>query len=465
MPTGMRFRVRDPVHNFIRLRDDEVRLLDTRAIQRLRGISQLAMANLVYPGAVHTRFDHSLGVTHVAGQMAEELFSGNEEEVELVRKAALLHDVGHGPFSHVSEECLERYADRSKVPPEQKREKIHELISAKIIRTNEEIVRLLGAATCENVVRLLGKGHGEPAKRSIVSGPLDADKQDYLLRDSHFCGVPYGIFDIHQLHRSLILGGPEGEKQLMIKSDGVHAVEQYVLAKYYLTTNVYRHKVRLITDQMIVRAIEVGIEQDGIEELSRLYAYDGSDDFVTNYQGWDDGRFMHEFCVLGKGTGCQELLIRLRERRLLKRVFDGRPTDFPPEMREMLLNLSRVENKELKARIEAAMAEKIGQIAGKAVDPNLVVLNAFSIRSVRQMSRNDEAGILVQREPRPRPFGEESTLFKSINERYSDEFVEVYAVVEWGTQADKKRIRRDLREPIMELIAEKCRDYLEGDAK
>ena len=89
----------------------------------------------------------------------------------------------------------------------------------------------------------------------MVSGPLDADKQDYLLRDSHYAGVNYGVFDIHQLQRSLACEEFDAQKQLVIRPDGIHAVEQFVLAKYYLTTMVYRHKVRLVTDQMIVRAI------------------------------------------------------------------------------------------------------------------------------------------------------------------------------------------------------------------
>ena len=102
---GKLHRVRDPVHNFVHLHDKEMKLVDTPVFQRLRGIRQLAMANLVYPGALHTRFDHSLGVCHVAGLMAVEL--GVEgEDVELVRLAALLHDIGHGPFSHVSENSL-----------------------------------------------------------------------------------------------------------------------------------------------------------------------------------------------------------------------------------------------------------------------------------------------------------------------------------------------------------------------
>lgn len=464
MTKGTRFQVRDPVHGFIWLHDSEVKLLDTPAIQRLRQISQLAMANLVYPGAVHTRFDHSLGVTHVAGLMADELL--NKDDVPLVRFAALLHDIGHGPFSHVSEDCLERYADRSKLKSGQEKDKIHELISAQIITTDQNILRILGTEMSENVARLLGPGYGQPAKRSIVSGPLDADKQDYLLRDSHFCGVPYGIFDIHQLHRSLTLGGREEEEELRIRRDGVHAVEQYVLAKYYLTTNVYRHKVRLITDQMIVRAIVLGIERDGIQELHELYAFDNSPDFVLRYMTWGDARFMQEFCCPRKGTKCSELLRRLRERRLLKRVFTARATDFADlEVRDMLLSLVDRPKKDLRARIEKGVAEQIQDKCHQCIDPDLVILNVFTIRNVREMSRNSEGEILVENEPQPKPFSQESTLFASIDQRYADQFVEVYAPVQWATVADKNAVRRDLNEPIMETITSDCRADLQGGVK
>ncbi len=179
----MSVHIRDPVHNFIRLQDEERRLLGTPVFQRLRGIRQLALATLVYPGALHTRFDHSLGVMHVAGQMAQSLGMG-EDDIGRVRLAALLHDVGHGPFSHVSEYALERYADRTTLQPEQKKEKIHELVSALIIRNNADIVLNLGQAKCDEIAKLLATGYGETALRQVVSGPLDADKQDYLLRDT-----------------------------------------------------------------------------------------------------------------------------------------------------------------------------------------------------------------------------------------------------------------------------------------
>src|SRR5258706_4598422 len=119
----------------MRFRAKEVELVNSRPLQRLRGIRQLAMASLIYPGAVHTRFDHTLGVTHVAGMMADAL-SFDPDEKESVRLASLLHDIGHGPFSHASEYILELYADRAKVPQNQQKEKINALITGMIIRND-----------------------------------------------------------------------------------------------------------------------------------------------------------------------------------------------------------------------------------------------------------------------------------------------------------------------------------------
>ena len=125
-------RIRDPIHDFVQLPDEYSRIVDSRALQRLRGIRQLAMANLVYPGSLHTRFDHSLGVAHVAQLMGKQL-SVDIEELRLVTLAALLHDIGHGPFSHVSESSLDWFGDKTKLPSEH--HKIHEAVTAKIILT------------------------------------------------------------------------------------------------------------------------------------------------------------------------------------------------------------------------------------------------------------------------------------------------------------------------------------------
>lgn len=457
---GKVVQVRDPVHNFIKLREKEVKLIGTLVFQRLRGIRQLAMANLVYPGALHTRFDHSLGVCHIAGMLAEQL-GLSEDEVELVRLAALLHDLGHGPFSHVSEHSLEQYADRSKLPAGQKKEKIHELITSHFISNDEDVIRILGQDTCETIVKLISAGHGQRALRAIVSGPLDADKQDYLLRDSQFCGVAYGVFDIHQFHRSLVLSGPDHDKELMINPDGIHAVEQYVLAKYYLTTNVYRHRVRLITDRMIGRAIELGIELDGLDRLRRLYSFDNSDAFFKEYVTWDDARFIHEFGNRPKKSSfCRQLLERLRHRQLLKLVFSQQVRKFKGVLRENIMQLAHNAGLRRRRRIEEGIAKLITQKIGASIEENFVIVYPFAIKSARTSSRNDEAGILVACEPKPRPFEQESTLFRSIRERYSDAFIEVYAPVNWETVAERTGFRAQLAQPIGELIADECNPQL-----
>ncbi len=359
-----RRQVRDPVFGFIPINGKEAEIVDTPVFQRLRGIRQLAFANLVYPGALNTRFDHSLGVCHVSGMMAK-LLLDNEEDRRLVRVAALLHDIGHGPFSHVSEEALEIYADRDSLGSLiEKREKIHELVTTEIIRNDRNLERIIGASDRDKICKLLSEGFSEPILRSLISGPLDADKQDYLLRDSHFCGVKYGLFDIGQLHRELKAKDDIGGKQLMISEDGIHAVEQFVLAKYYITTQVYRHPIRLITDQMLVRAIVLGIDKDGIDELSQLYGYDGSKQFVERYVAYDDSRFLADFSSdRFKDKHSHDLLSRLKERRLLKRVYHKSVNKFQPgELGDAISQVSSFENRCKRGQLESALYDVLCEV-------------------------------------------------------------------------------------------------------
>lgn len=445
---------RDPVHNFIRFGLEEVKLINLDVLQRLRGIRQLAMASLVYPGALHTRFDHTLGVAHVAGQMADELDLDREDR-GLVRLAALLHDIGHGPFSHVSEYALERFGDRSALPDGIKKDKIHEVITGHLIRNHPSIVQLLGQERCERVAQLLSIGVGDPILKAIVSGPLDADKQDYLLRDSLYAGVNYGVFDIHQLQRSIVCEQIDGQKELLIRADGVHAIEQFVMAKYYLTTMVYRHKVRLVTDQMIVRAIILGIEKDDISDLSRLYRFKHTPQFYENYLKWNDARFMDKFGERGpKGAKCTELVQRLAQRHLFKRVFFAPAKEFEAESKERLLAIGKTKNADARREIEVEIAAALSSEFNVAVDPDFTILHTYQIKSVRESSRNDEASILVSRSgPMPGNFEDESVLFSSINERLADEYVEVYAPVTWGDHAERTRHLNSVTPILKEIIS------------
>ena len=141
-------RLRDPIHGFIRLSGDEADIVETPVFQRLRGIRQLAMANMVYPGALHTRFDHTLGVFHVTSLLCD-VFKFSDEDKRLVKLSALVHDLGHGPFSHVSEGALELFADRDKLKDRLKGDnaaKIHELLTQDLLYSDDDLKHLIGGS-------------------------------------------------------------------------------------------------------------------------------------------------------------------------------------------------------------------------------------------------------------------------------------------------------------------------------
>ncbi|MBI5552595.1 MAG: HD domain-containing protein [Desulfobacterales bacterium] len=452
--------IRDPVFNFIQLTGTEAEIVNSSVFQRLRGIRQLAFANLVYPGALHTRFEHSLGVCHVAGLMAKALgVDPSKDEYRLLRLAALLHDIGHGPFSHISEDILDIYSEKD---ASKNTYKIHESITADIIRHNEELI--IHHSERENIIKLLAHGYSDPLLRSIVSGPLDADKQDYLLRDSYFCGVKYGVFDLGQLHRELraVTDAIEG-KHLMISKDGVHALEQFVLAKYYISNQVYRHRVRLITDQMLIRAITRGIDSDQIEALQNLYTYKSDSAYLKEYLRWDDAKFMVTLTDRKfEGKECHDLLSRLKKRNLLKRIYQRQIKELPETCRFSVSGISKPENRVLRAQLEAHLwgpicklvADKCnGEITCSPDNPHFLIVHDYKIKSVREMSRNDEAPIPVEKETgAPSTFEGESTLFNSINEKLNQAFIEIYAPIRYDTPVDRNKLTKIIDDVVTKEI-------------
>ena len=442
--------IRDPVHGFIHRSSVEEEIIDTPLFQRLRKIKQLALASMVYPGALHTRFDHSLGVMHLAGRLSERLLDDDMETKRIVRFAALLHDVGHGPFSHVSESIVDKFYDKDKVDLTTDKEKIHEIITYELILHDDDLNKLLGERLQEQIVGVLKGEWGERILKDIISGPLDADKQDYLLRDSYFCGVKYGIYDIERLIEIMDVQRDMDERVLAISADGVHTLEQFVLAKYYMTTQVYRHKIRLITDSMIIRAIELGITKDKIDYLCKLYTYDGSPEFLKEWLKWNDEVLITTICSDQTPEGyCKHMFQRLTERKLFKRIFTKRIGDFKnPVIRQRISE----EFKKFSKDIESAIGMHIG------IDPFLVIANKFTIQSVREQSRNSEGSILVLQGNTPDIFEEESLLFRSINEAEKDEFLEVYAPIVFKGDKDKKIRLREYSEQIEVLIENVIKD-------
>ena len=231
--------IRDPLWNTIRLDPTAVRIIDTAAFQRQRYIKQLGFAHLVYPGATHTRFDHAVGVYHLAvtalrrlrecGGVPEEFW----QEAALIPYAALLHDIGHYAFSHSLEEL-----GSDMLPGD------HEAVSARFFASPElqEALSTLGEHAGQKIHALI-QGRSENPFGGLVSGSLDLDKMEYLRRDARFCGVPYGEVDVDRLLQGLvILTDPEtGASEVGVYEKAVSALESLLFAKYQMFRNVYWH--------------------------------------------------------------------------------------------------------------------------------------------------------------------------------------------------------------------------------
>jgi uncharacterized protein len=258
-------RFRDPVHGFIHLSRNELKLVECKAFRRLRSIKQLALTYLVYPGAMHTRFEHSLGVMELASRAFEALQVeqkskerlrstlkrigiGVDQAKTLLRATALLHDVGHLPFSHGGEDVL---------PTK------HEEVSIAIIKA-EELSRLLEnqfyAGIVGHIALLLGDDPVPPELlilKKLISGQFDADRMDYLSRDSLHCGVGYGNFDYLRLLETLrAKESTEGGLELSLERGGIHTLEAMILARYWMFTQVYFHKTRRIYDIYLSRYLK-----------------------------------------------------------------------------------------------------------------------------------------------------------------------------------------------------------------
>ena len=244
--------IRDSVYGDIILNNFEVKIMDMPQFQRLRRIKQLGLISLVYPGATHTRFEHCVGTMNLGSKLAEELDLDNDE-IELIRVSALLHDIGHGPFSHVSEGVLS-------VP--------HEELS-KFVITKTSMKDLLEEKFNPNeIVDIInGKGHLGP----IVSGELDVDRMDYLLRDSHNTGVSYGIIDYERLISNLTL-----DDGLILDIKGVQAAEGALVSRYFMYPSVYQHHTTRILNTMFRRALKKSFAE-GIIDEQEMYKYDDSD--------------------------------------------------------------------------------------------------------------------------------------------------------------------------------------------
>lgn len=252
---------RDSVHNIIRVNTDTdegrlvVALIDTPEFQRLRRVRQLGLAYFAYQSAEHSRFTHSLGAFHLAGRMVARLLEGHripDEAQTAVRIAALLHDIGHGPFSHVIESILRFHHE--------------EFTIASVLDTGGEIGWLLHRYSPElagNVASIIRGDFRHRALAQLVSSQLDVDRMDYLLRDSLMTGAKYGIFDLEWIIKSIEID--EAEDRLYVSAPGLYAVEDYLQARYYMYRQVYFHRT-LRSAEAVLRVLlqrALHLYQDG----------------------------------------------------------------------------------------------------------------------------------------------------------------------------------------------------------
>ena len=288
--------IRDPLWNTIRVEPLALRLIDTGAFQRLRYVRQLGLAFLVYPGASHSRFEHALGTYHLARRALALL----EERGDLrgigdaacaeIRLAALLHDIGHYPFSHALEEIGALH---------------HEEVARPLITDGAvgDLLRSeLGADGPERIVKLI-RGRSPNPLQGLISGSLDLDKIEYLRRDALMCGVPYGDIDADRLLNSLVLIARD-PKAVGIQEKGLSALESLLFAKYQMYRNVYWHHAVRSATAMYKRLVSDALDAGSLS-ARQLASYT------------DEG------LLLGlESKGGHPLLARLRERRLYKRALE-----------------------------------------------------------------------------------------------------------------------------------------------
>jgi len=283
-PDALMAEIRDPIHGYVKVDEMAKALIDTPQIQRLRWIKQLGLANLVYPGANHTRFEHSLGVCHLAGVLAEGL-GLKEEDKARVKAAALLHDVGHGPLSHATEIALLPYLRKG-----------HTDIGD-ILRKGELKEVLDAHGLLPQDIQALVKGEGPLGQ--VVSSEIDVDRMDYLMRDSHYTGVAYGVIDLPRLLQRMRLKGGH----LVVDSGGVQAATSLLISRLLMHPSVYYHHVSRISESMVAAGIRRLID-DGVRKAEEIKVMDD----MSLFTSMDEA-----------GGYAREMASRIKSRKLLKR--------------------------------------------------------------------------------------------------------------------------------------------------
>lgn len=259
----------DPIHGFVRAFGTEIKIIDNPIFQRLRRIKQLSGAHLTYPGAQHTRFEHSLGVMHIAGQAAQALEEKgifNADDIANIRIAALLHDIGHGPFSHLFEEVAQR-----------KRKSSHELLGRDLILKTDIGDLISESGFNKKFITSLAFGDSKlQFMNEIISGALSADIMDYLLRDGYFTGAEHAKIDHKRITQSLDVY----KKKLALEKSALYSFESMMHSRYQMFKAVYFHKTVRSAEVMLLESIRLAYDELGLSSMSLDDYIELTDDYM-----------------------------------------------------------------------------------------------------------------------------------------------------------------------------------------
>ncbi len=293
--------IKDPVHGYVYITEVEKEIIDSFPVQRLHRLRQLAGAEFVYPGANHTRFEHSVGVLHLAGLLAENQNLSqylSEDDAQMIRMAGLLHDVGHGPFSHIFEHVLTKFLNKT-----------HEDMTTWVIQRSElaDIINRLGYDP--DVIGKLAVGSlhksGKAFMDQIIRSSVDVDKLDFVVRDTYHTGAEYGFVDIFRLiHMLDIL-----DENLAVDLGALSALESFILARMESFKSIYFHRVSRAAQIMLAMAMEEAKDELGLTDFESPEEYLALNDYTL-------------WAMLKKCKKSKETIENLERRRLLKIAYD-----------------------------------------------------------------------------------------------------------------------------------------------
>lgn len=428
--------INDAIHGQFQLEAVRADLLDTPEMNKLSHIKQLGLAHLVFPGAHHTRFEHSLGVSHVGGMMADSIGLDDSEKT-LVQVAGMLHDVGHGPYSHTLEHILHerggldhmsitegiilgdydvlRHGEDSSVP---ERRRIPDILEANGIEP-EEVAALIRGPDARGTERTLlswtdGKEDLVTDDRTLgnlVHGPVDCDQLDYLLRDSHFTGVKHGIVD----HRRLISCLRRHGGDVAVEEGGLAALEGMLMARGLMYSAVYFHRVTRVTEVMLSRAVERSADQ--LPE-------------PTDMQRRVDAEIWH--ALYEAGDYARDMMRRLKYRQMLKVATSRRQDELNAGQIERLVEIAT--DSEKRRQVEDDLAHRAG------LPPGYVAVDVPSVKLLLSEPRMAAVDIrIVGDDGRTRWFREHTPIAEALRNRQVSQAA-VYVMTLQGHQKNVARL-------------------------